>query len=202
MLYSTQYRLDQEDIYLSGEAVQISLPIGEKQPLDSLTIDRENDQTLMPDKGLVTFTLDCSIRDQITELEPNIETIAPRWHAKVSQAVFTPIQTYITVDWSVDPDVMQAYIDENGEGFADEDGNIYWMYNGMDAVGTEVQSLTLVDGNGVPVFETTEGFYGNHGISPEQAWFTFPYAETLPEDLYLAPHYNGQTDMEYAVRIR
>lgn len=201
VLYSMQYRLDQEDIYLQG-TVEVALPIGEKQPLDSLVIDREHDQVALPDKGLITFALDCSARDGITELKPNLETQGPRWSARVSDAVFTPIQTYITVDWAVDPGVMQAYIDANGEGYADEKGNIYWYYDGVDAVGMEVQTLQPVDKDGVAVFESWEGFYGNQGVGSQQAWFTFPYTETLPEELYLAPTMNGKIDMEYAVRIR
>jgi hypothetical protein len=201
ILYSMQYRLDQEDIYLDGQ-VEIALPIGERQPLDSLVIDREHDQIALPDKGMVTFTLDCSARGRITELSPNLETRGPRWSAKASLAVFTPIQTYITVDWAVDPGVMQAYIDANGEGYADEKGNIYWYYDGVDAVGMEVQTLQPVDKNGVPVFDAWEGFYGNQGIGPQQAWFTFPYTESLPEELYLAPTLNGKIDMGYAIRIK
>jgi len=201
ILYSMQYRLDQEDVYLDGD-VQISLPIGECQSLDSLVIDRENDQVALPDKGMVTFTLDCSTRDRITELTPNAETVGERWSAKVSDVVFTPIQTYVTLDWSVDAGVMQAYIDENGEGYADEDGNIYWPFDGVDAVGIEVQSLQPVDQNGTPVFESWDGFYGNQGIGASQAWFTFPYAETLPDPLYLAPTIDGEIDMSYAILVR
>ena len=201
ILYSMQYRLDQEDRYLDGQ-VEIALPIGERQPLDTLVIDQENGRVTLPDKGIVTFTLDCSARGQIIELTPNLETRGPRWSAKVSQAVFTPIQTYITVDWSVDPGVMQAYIDANGEGYADDEGNICWYYDGMDAVGTEVQTLQPVDKNGVPVFDAWEGFYGNQGVGAHQAWFTFPYTESLPEELYLAPTLNGKIDMAYAIRIQ
>ena len=201
ILYSMLYRLDQEEVYLDGE-VQISLPIGERQPLDSLTIDRENNQTLMPENGMVTFTLDCSARDGITQFQPEWQTDGPRWSAMVSEAVFTPIQTYVTVDWAVHDDEMQAYITENGEGYADEDGNILWKYNGYDVVGIEVQSLQLVDENGVPVFDSMEGFYGNQGVGPNQAWFTFPYMETIPDPLYMAPTINGMIDMQYALRIR
>ena len=201
ILYSMQYRLDQEDIYLDGD-VQISMPIGEKQSLDSLVIDRENDQVALPDKGIITFTLDCSTRNQIIELTPNIETVGERWSASVSDVIFTPIQTYVTVDWSVNPDVMQAYIDANGDGFRDEDGTLYWLYTGVDAVGDEVQSLELVDKTGTPVFDSWDGFYGNQGVGPEQAWFTFPYSDNLPEELYLAPVIDGIVDMSYAIRVR
>ena len=201
ILCSTLYRLDQEALYLDG-VVEIAMPIGERQSLDSLIIDREKDQVALPDQGMVSFTLDCSSRDQVIELTPNIETVGPRWRAKVSSAIITPIQTYITVDWAVDPDVMQAYIDENGEGFADEDGNFYWMYDGVDAVGFEVQSLELVNADGEKVFTSWDGFYGNQGIGPSQAWFTFPYTDALPDELYLAPSMDGGIDMDYAVRIR
>lgn len=201
VLYSIQYRLDQEDVYLNGD-VQISLPIGERQSLDSLTTDPETGDTALPDKGIITFTLDCSTRDLITELTPNIETVGERWSAKVSDVVFTPILTYITVDWSVDPDVMQAYIDANGDGFYGEDGTLYWAYDGVDAVGSEIQSLQLVDENGTPVFTSWDGAYGNQGVGPEQAWFTFPYSESLPDTLYLAPDFSGEIDMSYAIRVR
>ena len=205
VLYSLQYRLDQEDVYLSGKNVKISMPIGEKQPFGTLVIDRENDTIELPEKGMVSFTLDCSIRDRITELFPEWETKGERWSAKVHQAVFTPIETYITVDWAIDEAVMQAFIDKNGEGFADEDGNIYWPYDGRDVVGDEVASLQPVDQNGIPVFESLDsmnGFYGVQGIGGDVAYFTFPYTETLPDKLYLAPTIDRKIDMSYAIRIK
>lgn len=204
ILYSMQYRLDQEDIYLDGDTVQISLPIGEQQSLDSLVVDRENDQVTLPDQGMITFTLDCSVRDQVQVFTPNIETQGARWSAKVREAVFTPIQTYITVDWSVKEDVLAAYIAENGEGYKDENGVLYWAFDGVDAVGFEVQSLQLVDKNGVPVFEaldSMEGFYGNQGIGANIAYFTFPYSDSLPDELYMAPTIDGTIDMSYAIQI-
>ncbi len=202
IVYSMLYRLDQENVYLSGNAVEIALPIGERQSLDTLMTDPDSGQTLLPEKGMITFTLDCSIRDQVTELTPNLETVTPRWRARVSSAVFTPIQTYITVDWEVDPGVMDTYIEQNGEGYKDEKGVLLWKYDGVDAVGMELQSLQLVDENGKPVFDAMEGYYGNQGIGPKQAWFTFPYRETLPDALYLAPSEDGKIQMDNAIRIR
>ena len=202
IVYSMLYRLDQENVFLNGDAVEIALPIGQRQTLDSLVTDPDSGQTVLPEKGMVRFTLDCSVRDRIAELTPNLETVTPRWRARVSSAVFTPIQTYITVDWEVDPGVMETYIEQNGEGFKDEKGVLYWKFDGVDAAGMDIQSLQLVDGNGVPVFETMEGFYGNQGVGPKQAWFTFPYSETLPDQLYLAPTEDGTIRMDYAIRIR
>ena len=51
VLYSMLFRLDQEEVYLSGKSVEISMPIGERQSLDTLVKDAENGQIALPDKG-------------------------------------------------------------------------------------------------------------------------------------------------------
>ena len=94
-------RLDQVDLYLNGKNVEIALPIGERQPLESLAVTREPYSVAKPDKGMVTFRLDCSSREQVAVTTPNIPTEGPRWSAKVSRAVYSPIQMYVTLDWQV-----------------------------------------------------------------------------------------------------
>lgn len=202
ILYSMLFRLDQEEVYLDGKNVEISMPIGERQSLDTLVRDSQNGQIALPENGMVSFTLDCSIRDQVTTFTPEWETVCERWRARVRSAIFTPIQTYITIDWAVDDNVMAAYIAENGEGYPDGEGGYYWLYDGVDAVGTEIMSLQLVDKNGVPVINATEGFYGSQGTGATVAYFTFPYIETLPDDLYMAPTVDGAIDMSCAIRIK
>lgn len=202
ILYSMLLRLDQEEVYLDGKSVEISMPIGERQSLDSLVKDSENGQIALPEKGMIAFTLDCSIRDRVVRFTPEWETIGERWRAKVRSAIFTPIQTYVTVDWAVDEDVMAAFIAENGEGYPDGNGGYYWMYDGVDAVGNEIQSLQLVDQNGTPVIQNAEGFYGSQGTGATVAYFTFPYVETLPDELYMAPTIGGDIDMGSAIRIK
>ncbi len=202
ILYSMLFRLDQEEIYLSGNSVEISMPIGERQSLDSLVRDADSGEIALPDQGMISFTLDCSIRDQVIAFTPELETVSDRWRAKVRTAIFTPIQTYITVDWAVNEDVMAAYIAENGEGYPDDNGGYYWLYDGVDAVGSDIQSLQLVDQNGMPVIASTEGFYGSQGTGATVAYFTFPYLETIPDELYMAPTIDGKIDMDYAIKIK
>ena len=201
ILYYMQYRLDQVGLYLKGNAVEIAMPIGERQPFESLSVTRDPFSIVKPDKGLVTFTLDCSSHGQVTTLTPNLLTETPEWSAKVTNAVFTPLQLYVTLDWAVNPDVMAAYIAENGDGYY-EDGIKYWDYGGLDVCGDQLQNLKLVDENGNPVFETMRGYYGCGGIGDTQAYYTFPYTEAYPKPLYLASETDGEFDMTRAIRIQ
>ena len=200
-LYYMQYRLDQVDLYLNGKNVEIALPIGERQPLESLAVTREPYSVAKPDKGMVTFRLDCSSREQVVVTTPNIPTEGPRWSAKVSQAVYSPIQMYVTLDWQVNPQALEAYLAENGDGYYDN-GVKYWDYGGLDVAGGEIMNLRLVDGDGKPVFETVDGFYGCGGAGDTQAWYTFPYAKEYPDSMYLAPEVDGTIDMTLGIRVK
>jgi len=97
-LEHTEYwRLDNVDVDLSGE-VEISLPIGEKQPLSEYRKAAhpekydENGTLLLPEKGMVTFTLDSrDTLEHVVTLNPKVETVTPEVTAKVTEAVFTPL---------------------------------------------------------------------------------------------------------------
>ena len=39
-------------------------------------------------------------------------------------------------------------------------------------------------------------------MSNTQAWYTFPYAESYPDAMYLAPIMDGELDLAQAVRIK
>lgn len=201
MLYYNQYRLDQENLYLDGKNVEIALPIGEWQAAESLARDPQTGELLKPEKGMITFHMDCSIRNGIVTETPNILMEGKKWSAKVSKAVYSPIQLYITVDWTIKPEVLAAYIAENGDGYY-ENGVKFWDYDALEVCGSEIMNLQLVDQNGKPVFETTQGYYGCGGASVTQAWYTFPYAETYPGSMYLAPEINGEPDMSQAIPVR
>ncbi len=198
-LYYMQYRLDQENVFLDGKSVEIALPIGERQAFESLI--RTDEGIAKPEKGMVTFRLDCSSRGQVATEEPNLTTEAAKWRAKVSKVVYTPLQMYVTLDWAVKPEVMAAYIAENGDGYY-ENGVKLWAYDGAEVCGGEIMSMKLVDEGGKPVFETMRGYYGCKGMGAEQAWYTFPYAERYPEKMYLAPEVGGEVDMAQAVRVK
>jgi len=62
LLFYQMYRLDQENVFLDGK-VEIALPIGERQPPDSLIVHRDPDYVDLPTKGMVTFALDTSARE-------------------------------------------------------------------------------------------------------------------------------------------
>ena len=59
------------------------------------------------------------------------------WSAKVSRAVYSPIQLYLTVDWTIKPDVLAAYIAENGDGYY-ENGVKLWDYDALEVCGSEI----------------------------------------------------------------
>ncbi len=204
-LIETQiWRLDKEGIFLDGK-VEISLPIGERQSLDAYRLKDhpeaygEDGKLLLPQKGMVTFTLDVSdaLSRVVTE-HPNIETVTPDVTLKVREVCFSPLLTYVYVDLEGNPDSIAAYKAENGEGFYDEEGNLLWAYGGTD-VYPWVSELTLVDRDGTVLFPD---YYGGEGYNDTTAEFIFPYREAWPEELYLAPVEDGTGDMIRAVRVK
>lgn len=198
------WRLDKEEVFLDGK-IEISLPIGERQSLDAYRLKEhpeaygEDGGLLLPQKGMVTFTLDASdtLSRVITE-HPNIETVTPDVTMKVREVCFSPLLTYIYVDLEGNPDAIAAYKAENGEGYYDEEGNLLWPYGGMD-VYPWVGEMTLVDKEGAVLFPD---YYGGEGYGDATAEFIFPYRETWPGELYLAPVVEGAGDMTRAVRVR
>ncbi|MBR0407405.1 MAG: hypothetical protein IJI53_05170 [Clostridia bacterium] len=202
----TEYwRLDNEGFMLTGP-VEISLPIGEIQSLsDYSRINHPEkydvDGTLkLPEKGMVTFTFDArDALSKVTTLRPNVEKELPNVTAKVTEAAFTPLMTYITLNLKVNPDAMAAYIQENGAGHKDENGQVIFPYSAMDVLGEWIMSLELVDGNGKLLFP---GHHGQNGYGDGWAEFLYPYLETIPTELFLAPIQDGAADMTQAVRIQ
>jgi len=202
LLFYDMYRLDQEDLYLDGKNVEIALPIGKQQPYGTLVSDT-NGNTVKPAKGLITFHLDCSVRGSISITHPNLTADLGTHTAAVSEVTYSPIQLYATMRLQVKQSALDAYIAANGAGWYGDDGTL-WPYSGMDVFGDWIAGLQLVDGNGVPVFDaaTIAGVYGLGGYDNEHAWFTFPYLETYPDEMYLAPMNDDTADMTQAVRLK
>ena len=187
------WRLDNVGVSLEGK-VQISLPIGDRQDYMDYRDGR------LPDKGVITFEFDAG--DTVSALRvfhPEGETVVPVATVKVRETVFSPMLTYIRMDLSVEPEVLEAFIAENGEGYMDDDGELLWPYGPMDVFGEWIESLTLTDGSGTVLFPDT---CGPEAYSDEEAEFLCPYLETVPEALYLAPvDENGVADMSQAVPV-
>lgn len=199
-IFYSQYRLDRIGMYLTGENVEIALPLGEKPKNTSDYYDAENDVYRKPETGVIAFTMDCSVRDQVITETPCIETKGKYWDAKVTEVVYSPIQMYVTVDWAVHKDVMDKFIAENGEGFI-VDGVKYWDYTAIDAC-DDMGRLVLVDGEGNKVFDAFDGFYGCEVYGPTQAHYVFPYRAEYPDTMYLAPEREGIIDMADAIALR
>ena len=205
IIHTEYWRLDNEGFSLNGP-IQISLPIGERQDLADYSKKNHPEKydvdgsLKLPEKGLVTFTFDAKdTLAKVTALRPNVEKVLADVTAKVTEAAFTPLMTYITLDLKVNPDVMAAYIQENGAGHKDDNGQVIFPFGGMDVFGDWVTSLELVDGDGTILFP---GHHGQNGYGNEWAEFLYPYIETIPNALYLAPVKDGTADMTQAVQIK
>ncbi len=205
IIHTEYWRLDNEGFSLNGP-IQISLPIGERQALADYSKKNHPEKydvdgsLKLPEKGLVTFTFDAKdTLAKVTALRPNVEKVLADVTAKVTEAAFTPLMTYITLDLKVNPDVMAAYIQENGAGHKDDNGQVIFPFGGMDVFGDWVTSLELVDGDGTILFP---GHHGQNGYGNEWAEFLYPYIETIPNALYLAPVKDGTADMTQAVQIK
>ena len=200
LLFYQTWCLDQENIFLSGKQEEISLPIGERQPRESLVIDREAHTIEKPKAGLVTFYLDCSSREGVTVTHPNEWKDLGDFAAAAREVTFSPIQLYITLDLKINPESLAAFIAENGEGVCDDSGNLIMAYDGTELASDWIYSLQLVDGSGTPIdFGAADtGFFGCQSFGATEALFTFPYLETYPAEMYLAPDGN----VEQGVKVR
>ena len=196
-----------EGVTLDG-VVSIALPVGPcpdwyRNPTDefwnSTKYFDENRDMRLPDSGVMTFTLDVTgvqARNEIAH--PNIKTRTDMLTAWVTEVCFSPLMTYIDLQYELNEGVMEAYIAENGEGYYDENGKLMWPYGPFDVADRWLYSLALVDGQG----NVLSGLNSWNGVGDSTAGFIVPYIEDLPDALYLAPSRDGQADMDEAVRLR
>ena len=205
----TEYwRLDNEGFMLNGP-VEISLPIGERQSLaDYSRINHPEkydvDGTLkLPEKGMASFTFDAKdALSKVTTLRPNMEKVLPDVTAKVTEAAFTPLMTYITLDLKVNPDVMVAYIQENGSGHKDDNGQVIFSYGGMDVFGDWVTSLELVDGDGTILFPGHHGQNQLHFLRHRLHLLCLPYSfKTTLHTVMSTKNYRGSYENSSALHF-
>lgn len=206
-LIVTDYRpLYNEGITLSGK-VMISLPLGRKPASAGFAREESPDMfdekgLRLPDEGVVTFELDTKdIASQVRFFHPEEETDLPGFSAKVDEAAFSPLMTFISLDLFIKPGAFESFIAEYGECATDENGEIMWEYTPNDIFSSWLGDLKLADGNGMLLFPAEDVFeYENDS---EKAEFIFPYIDVLPDSLYLAPYDDetGQVDMSRAVRV-
>ena len=195
MLCYQLWRLDQLGVYLDGK-VEITLPLGKRQPLSILT----EDGAQIPPESVMSFTLDASIRDSVSMETPNFPREIDGYTAWVSQAVFTPVQVYITVDYHVPQDLLDAFAAARGGQPQEE----WRQYRPMDVVFSWASGLSLVDGAGQPVQQKAIFSAGCQGVSDTHIWYAFPAMAELPGELYLAPcKDNGDGyDLTRSIRVK
>lgn len=196
-------RLDNENVQLSG-SVTIGLPLGEKPDATYIKTlyNSEIDGYTQPEQGLVVFSFNTGdVLSKVETLYPNVETVTDIVTVKATEAAFSPLMTYITLELAGNPDALDAYKAEHGEGYYNENGMLLFSFTSMDVHSDYLFSLTLVDESGTVLFP---GYYGNNGMGDTWAEFLFPYIapENMPEQLYLAPVEDGIANMDEAIFIR
>lgn len=197
---------DAEGLVLSGK-VTFSMPIGEKQPHDTLVIDRDQETPTiqLPEKGVVSFTLDTDVLTGVTRTQPNaVSTFPDGMTVCVSEAIFSPVRTYVTLDYQVPQAMLDAYIAENGEGYYNEAGELIWPYGPAEVVGDWPYSLRAVDENGRQLFDyPAYDPNGIQGLGDRQFWYLLPPMTDTTGTVYLAPvDENGQADMARKILLR
>ena len=138
-----------------------------------------------------SFTYDVEdIQSYVKTYHPERETVLPEGTVKVSEAAFTPLMTYITVETKADPDALAKYMEDSDY----EELGISMFYSWLC-------SLQLVDGEGNLI--ETEG-PGLESAGDDEGKFVFSYQENLPDELWLAPVYEEDqpADMTDAVLVR
>ena len=138
-----------------------------------------------------SFTYDVQdIQSYVKTYHPERETVLPEGTVKVSEAAFTPLMTYITVETKADPDALAKYMKDSDY----EELGISMFYSWLC-------SLQLVDGEGNLI--ETEG-PGLESAGDDEGKFVFSYQENLPDELWLAPVYEEDqpADMTEAVLVR
>ena len=122
MVQTEYWRLDNEGVEAVGHGGDL-LPIGERQPLEEATWAEHPEKydadgnLLLPDKGVVTFTLDTDdILSKVRCEYPNIPTESETVTARATEGCYSPLMTYITLELEAAPGVVEAYQAENGKG--------------------------------------------------------------------------------------
>ncbi len=185
------WRMNNNGVIVNGP-IEISLPIGDTSEAKFPKDRDENGNSKKPEKGMITFTYDAGdIQSKVKTYHPNKEMVLPEVTAKVSEAAFSPLMTYITLDLEANPEALAAFIEENGENVVDEDGTVLWPHEPMDMFESWVWSLELVDKDGKLIFPDKPGC---EGVGNEYADFLYPYLENIPDELYLAPVEETEVD--------
>lgn len=170
LIHTEYWRLDNENIVMDGK-VEITLPIGRKT------------------NGGYTFSFDTKhVQQQVVTSDQQYSVRLDTFSATITEATFTPLMTYITLE----------YEDDNASEVYNEEG-VWWPFGTDNKCLSWIYNLQLVDQNGQLIYDRD---YGPESVSAENATFYMPHISGSYDDLWLAPVYDGVADMSQAIRVR
>lgn len=205
IVVSSMYHLGLSGIVLEGNT-RVSLPIGKRQVWTYETyptLPRDEEGGLLePEEGCVSFYVSAEglpverVTDGPVSLWPDGTEV---WTA---EAVFTPVKLYLTLNYRVPDELIEAYKEAMGsDGFYYE-GRLVYAYSALDIADEWIGSFVLADENGQPVDAKSGHYDGCYGMGDTMFRYIFPYMDEYPSPLYVAPLVNGQPDMTRRVLVR
>lgn len=204
-MVSNMYHIGLVGIVLDGEA-RISLPIGKKQVWDYetyQTLPRDEDGGIKePEEGCVTFYVNSEGLDVERVKDGPVSTWADGTEIWTAEATFTPIKLYLTLNYHVPDELIEAYREEMGSDGFYYDGKLVYLYSALDVTEDWISSFTLVDAEGKPVNAKSNNYDGCYGMGDTMCQYIFPYMDEYPSPLYVAPLLNGAPDMARKVLVR
>ena len=202
---SSMYRMDMLGLDLHGQA-RIALPVGRNQKWHGdeytpLPRDEEGN-AIEPAEGCIVFYVDTDAPDAERIENGPVSVWPDGTEIWVSRAIFTPVKLYLTLNFNIPDALVEAYIEEQGSDGWYMDEEMLFHYSALDIASGWAYDLILTDENGVPVpMDLSRGDHDD-GLGDHVSYKTFPYVETYPTPLYIAPKVDGKPDMTRKVLVR
>ena len=202
---SNMYHIGLMGIVLDGEA-RISLPIGKKQVWDYETYQTlpkdEDGGVLEPEEGCVAFYVSAEGLDVERVKDGPVSTWPDGTEIWTAEATFTPIKLYLTLNYHVPDELIQAYRDEMGSDGFYYDGRLVYLYSALDVAEDWIYDLVLTDEQGSLIDARPSNYDGYNGSGDTVCNYIFPYMDEYPSPLYVAPLVDGKPDMSRKVLVR
>ena len=202
---SNMYHIGMMGIALDGEA-RISLPIGKKQVWDYetyQTLPRDADGGIRePEEGCVTFYVSAEELDVERVKDGPVSLWPDGTEVWTTEASFTPIKLYLTLNYHIPDEQVEAYKQAMGsDGFYYE-GKLVHTYSALDVAHDWISSFTLTDAEGNLTDVEFSIYDGCYAMKDTICQYIFPYMEEYPSPLYVAPLVDGVPDMTRRVLVR
>lgn len=205
IVYHSIWRLDQEDVYLTGKA-RVALPIGQRWPEWYKETPRNEDGTFQePARNMMVFTIDADKVQGVNRTQPNVKTVCEDgveiWAA---EADFTPMKLYVTLNYTVPQYLIDDYCIAMGtDGWYNDEGKLMMAFGEFEVAEQWAYDFRMVDEDGNVLVDLPINSYdGCQGFGRNVIFYTFPYMDEYPSPLYIAPVQDGVADMDRKVLLR